>query len=176
MPLEEAHGKPGSKSPLRWALSVLVLATLYFLVGLASNRLVSTGYVTMLWPSAGIRLRGILLLGWRAFPGLILGQRCVTFVLFPVETPWAVPLAFAVAIGPAIQAVVGAALLRRYTAFPKPFEDTRGVLLFLLLEFSPGSVATKVLGPYSSEEQRTLLLAAHGYFEPLWYRYFSCLG
>ena len=25
-------------------------------------------------------------------------------------------------------------------------------LLFLLLEISPGSVATKVLGPYSSEE------------------------
>jgi peptide/nickel transport system permease protein len=50
------------------------------------------------------------------------------------------------------------------------------VLLFLLLEFSPGSVATKVLGPYSSEEQRTLWLEAHGYFEPLWYRYFSWLG
>ncbi len=50
------------------------------------------------------------------------------------------------------------------------------VLLFLLLEISPGSVATKVLGPYSSEEQRTLWLEAHGYFEPLWYRYFSWLG
>jgi len=50
------------------------------------------------------------------------------------------------------------------------------VLLFLLLEISPGSVATKVLGPYSSDEQRNLWLEAHGYFEPLWYRYFSWLG
>lgn len=50
------------------------------------------------------------------------------------------------------------------------------VLLFLLLEISPGSVATKVLGPYSSEEQRNLWLEAHGYFEPLWYRYFAWLG
>ena len=49
-------------------------------------------------------------------------------------------------------------------------------LLFLLLEISPGSVATKVLGPYSSEEQRNLWLEAHGYFEPLWYRYFAWLG
>ena len=50
------------------------------------------------------------------------------------------------------------------------------LLLFLLLEFTPGNVATKVLGPYSSEEQRNLWLEAHGYFEPLWYRYGTWLG
>ena len=50
------------------------------------------------------------------------------------------------------------------------------VLLFLLLELQPGSVATKVLGPYSSEEQRTLWLEAHGYFEPLHERYLAWLG
>ena len=50
------------------------------------------------------------------------------------------------------------------------------LLLFLLLEISPGSVATKVLGPYSSEEQRTLWLEAHGYFEPLVFRYLTWLG
>ena len=41
---------------------------------------------------------------------------------------------------------------------------------------SPGSVATKVLGPYSSDEQRMLWLQAHGYFEPLWWRYLAWLG
>ncbi len=50
------------------------------------------------------------------------------------------------------------------------------MLLFLLLELTPGNVATKVLGPYSSEEQRNLWLEAHGYFEPLWVRYGSWLG
>lgn len=50
------------------------------------------------------------------------------------------------------------------------------ILLFLLLELTPGNVATKVLGPYSSEEQRTLWLEAHGYMEPLWFRYLSWLG
>ncbi len=50
------------------------------------------------------------------------------------------------------------------------------LLLFLLLELSPGSVATKVLGPYSSEEQRNLWLEAHGYFEPLALRYLTWLG
>ena len=50
------------------------------------------------------------------------------------------------------------------------------ILLFLLLEFTPGNVATKVLGPYSSEEQRNLWLEAHGYFEPFYFRYFDWLG
>jgi len=50
------------------------------------------------------------------------------------------------------------------------------LLLFLLLEASPGSVATKVLGPYSSDEQRMIWLENHGYFEPIYARYFSWLG
>jgi peptide/nickel transport system permease protein len=50
------------------------------------------------------------------------------------------------------------------------------IILFLLLEFSPGSVATKVLGPYSSDEARQLWLERHGYFEPLWWRYGAWLG
>jgi peptide/nickel transport system permease protein len=50
------------------------------------------------------------------------------------------------------------------------------IALFILLEISPGNVATKVLGPYSSEEQRNLWLEANGYFEPLYVRYLSWLG
>ena len=49
------------------------------------------------------------------------------------------------------------------------------ILLFLLLELSPGNVAIMVLGQFSSEEQRNLWLEAHGYFEPLWFRYGSWL-
>jgi peptide/nickel transport system permease protein len=49
------------------------------------------------------------------------------------------------------------------------------MLLFLLLELTPSNVAIKVLGQFSSEEQRTLWLEAHGYFEPLHERYFAWL-
>lgn len=50
------------------------------------------------------------------------------------------------------------------------------ILLFLLLELRIETVAIRVLGPYSNDEQRTLWLEAHGYFEPLWYRYVSWLS
>ena len=50
------------------------------------------------------------------------------------------------------------------------------VLLFLLLEINPGDVVISVLGPYTNEEQRNLWLEAHGYFEPLYVRYFAWLA
>ena len=50
------------------------------------------------------------------------------------------------------------------------------VLVFVVLEISPGSVATKVLGPYSSPEQRQFWLAQHGYNAPLTARYLTWLG
>ncbi len=50
------------------------------------------------------------------------------------------------------------------------------ILLFLVLEISPGSVATKVLGQFATDEQKNIWLEKHGYFEPLWYRYFAWAG
>ncbi len=50
------------------------------------------------------------------------------------------------------------------------------ILLFLVLEINVEGVAVKVLGPYSSEEQRNLWLDRNGYFEPLHERYVRWLG
>ena len=50
------------------------------------------------------------------------------------------------------------------------------LLVFVVLEISPGSIATKVLGPYSSPAQRQLWLAQHGYTAPLATRYLAWLG
>src|SRR5262245_19660253 len=50
------------------------------------------------------------------------------------------------------------------------------LLVFVVLELSPGSVATKVLGPYSSAEQRQLWLVAHGYPPALRVRYGTWLS
>ena len=49
-------------------------------------------------------------------------------------------------------------------------------LLFLLLEINVEGVAIKVLGPYSSVEQRQIWLEEHGYLQPFYVRYFEWLG
>ncbi len=53
---------------------------------------------------------------------------------------------------------------------------TVSLLVFALVEATPGTVALRVLGPYASEEQRQLWLAANGYLEPAWSRYIQWLG
>ncbi len=49
-------------------------------------------------------------------------------------------------------------------------------LTFITLEAQPGSVATKVLGPYSTDEQRELWMENNGYNEPIYERYVVWLG
>ena len=50
------------------------------------------------------------------------------------------------------------------------------LLTFLLLEVNGDYVVIKVLGPYSTAEQRALWLEANGYNEPAALRYFTWLG
>jgi peptide/nickel transport system permease protein len=50
------------------------------------------------------------------------------------------------------------------------------IILFLIFEFRVDQVALKVLGPYSSEEQRQIWLENNGYFDPIWVRYLRWLG
>ncbi|MGP9819906.1 ABC transporter permease [Salinarimonas sp. NSM] len=50
------------------------------------------------------------------------------------------------------------------------------ILLFLLLEVNGDAVAVKVLGPYTTDEQRALWLTANGYDRPLHVRYAEWLG
>ncbi len=49
------------------------------------------------------------------------------------------------------------------------------LLLFIIMEFDIAKVAIKVLGPYSSEDQRNLWLLQNGYMEPMYTRYITWL-
>jgi peptide/nickel transport system permease protein len=50
------------------------------------------------------------------------------------------------------------------------------VIIFLLLEFTPGDVAQKILGPFATKEQVALLTEEMGLNRPVWIRYFEWVG
>ena len=50
------------------------------------------------------------------------------------------------------------------------------ILVFLLLEINIHGVATKVLGPYSTQDQREIWLQRNGYYDPIHQRYLRWLG
>ncbi len=49
-------------------------------------------------------------------------------------------------------------------------------LVFAAFEFTPGQVATKVLGPFSTQDQRDRLMEELGLNRPVYERYFDWLG
>ncbi|MDZ4736209.1 MAG: ABC transporter permease [Rhodospirillaceae bacterium] len=50
------------------------------------------------------------------------------------------------------------------------------VIIFLLLEFTPGDVAQKILGPFATKEQVAILTEELGLNRPVWIRYFEWVG
>lgn len=69
-----------------------------------------------------------------------------------------------------------AALILRRTGLMLATMFTVTLLIFLLLQVNGESVAIKVLGQFSTPEQRALWLSANGYDDPLAVRYLRWLG
>jgi PAS domain S-box-containing protein len=80
--------------------------------------------VPLVWPPSGLALAALLLGGVRFWPGILLGS-----FLVHVTTPPEPPLtAAAIAVGNTLEAIVGAALLRRLCAFQPGFQRLQDAL------------------------------------------------
>src|SRR3989442_1589972 len=118
------------------ALRTLGLAAAYFLVGkLALLLAIPPGYATATWPAAGIALAGVLHWGYRVWPGIALGSFLVNvWTSFDNARPFeSVALTASIAAGAALQAIVGAWLVRRSLGFPTALNDWKGIGKFLFL-------------------------------------------
>ena len=61
------------RSLIRWLLSVFAVALAYGVAARLTLFLaIPPGYATAVWPAAGIALAGVLLCGYRVWPGLVL--------------------------------------------------------------------------------------------------------
>ena len=141
------HSAPASKnSPVKkpialpaFSLQILVLAVAYYLAGkLGLLFTLPTGYATAIWPSSGIALAGILILGYRVWPGILLGAFIVNFPnTLDTDTTTATYLSLVlpltIAIGASIQATGTAFLIKRYGGYPNTLAYPREILSFLLL-------------------------------------------
>jgi two-component system sensor histidine kinase/response regulator len=120
------------------ALVILATAAAYYLTGRLGLALaIPPGYATIIWPPAGIALAATALAGYRVWPGVALGSFLINLGLdLQVDSSSHLivssALAAAIAGAAALQAVVGAWLLRRTNAFPfAPIEATSVARLFL---------------------------------------------
>jgi PAS domain S-box-containing protein len=123
-----------------------LLAAAYFAAAKASLLLaIPPGYATAVWPPSGIALAAILMLGTRYWAGIWIGAAAVNLT---VEASFAA--AALIATGNTLEALVGAASIRRTIGVPYLFERGEDVVKFVAIAvLSPTVAATVALIPLS---------------------------
>src|SRR5437667_10943841 len=105
-----------------------ILAVIYFIAGKLGLMLASlTASASPVWPPAGIALAALLLLGYRAWPGIFIGAFLVN-----VTTAGNVATSFAIATGNTVEALAGAWLVNRFVGGANVFDRPEGVFKFAL--------------------------------------------
>lgn len=122
-----------------WPTQILALAASYFISGKLGLLLaIPPGYATAVWPPSGIALAGLLLFGYRAWPGIVLGSFLVNVgTSFDASTLTTILKTLAIAAGigtgAALQALAGAWLIRRFVGYPNALDRERDIGWFFLL-------------------------------------------
>jgi PAS domain S-box-containing protein len=120
--------------PSRWrgALQVLATALSYALVGWLSLGLaIPPGYASPLYPAAGIALVAALVYGPRTAVGVWLAAFVINLTLSP--DPWTVVgigVPVVLGAGSALQALIGAALVKRFVRQPLTLSEPGDIALF----------------------------------------------
>lgn len=118
---------------------IVLLAVAYFVTGkLALLLAIPPGYATAVWPGAGVALAGILLFGYRAWPGALLGSFFVNATSNPnadnTDAMWrCVAVAACIGVSASLQALLGAWLVRRYAGYPNVLGRERDVIGLVIL-------------------------------------------
>ena len=138
---QRTPAKPASPAPAvtggRWLATTALVALAYLLAGkLALLLAIPPGFASPLYPGAGLALAAVLVYGGRAVPGVALGAYLVNSPLGSlreVSDLQAGLLPLAIALGAALQALLGAALVRRRKRGPVALVEPRDIAAFCLL-------------------------------------------
>ncbi|MDP9044716.1 MAG: CHASE domain-containing protein [Pseudomonadota bacterium] len=121
---------------MSWPTAFALTVATYALLGLASLPLaIPPGYATPLFPAAGVALASVLIFGRGMLAAVVLGSLGMNTVVAWVQHRHgyaAAAVCGAVALGAALQAQVGAALVRRYVARPLTLSAPREIGAFVV--------------------------------------------
>ena len=119
-------------------LVIGLLTLVYFIAGKFGLMLASLhASASPVWPAAGIALAALLVLGYRAWPAIIVGAFLVN-----VTTAGNVATSLAIASGNTLEAVCGAWLVNRFAGGTTAFDRPQGVVKFAL-----AAVVSTIISP-----------------------------
>lgn len=128
-------------------LKIIGLAVAYLIAGkLSYFSVIPPGYASVIWPASGIALAGILVYGYRIWPGVFLGVFLINALIPEQSALLAGNITSALitgvfSSGATLQALLGAYLIKRFTDFPNALLKGKQVFLFF---FYGGIVAALI--------------------------------
>ena len=112
---------------LRDVAAITLVAAGYFLAGKLGLKLAfANASATAVWPPTGIALAAFLLLGYRAWPGILLAA-----FLTNITTAGGIATSASIAVGNTLEGLLGAYLIRRFAGGRFSLERLRDVLRFV---------------------------------------------
>ncbi len=128
----------------KYLLKIVLLAFIYIVSAKFGLSLAySVKQVTLVWPPTGISLAALVIFGFDLWPGILVGA-----FISNLTTNETIPIAFWIAIGNTLEAVVGAYLLR-FFKFRKSFEKIRDVLVFIVFAAVISTMVSATIGTAS---------------------------
>lgn len=118
---------------LRTALLIVSISCIYFLFGLLGLQLaVPPSQAGAIWPPAGIALASILLYGIKVWPGIFIGNFCISAWAFGFNEQ-SIPIYLATGTGATLCACIASILIKKYTDYPSDLINDKEIILFLIL-------------------------------------------
>jgi diguanylate cyclase (GGDEF)-like protein len=109
--------------------AVGILAAIYFVAGKLGLTLAFVHpSATAVWPTTGIALAALLILGYRMWPGILLGAFFVN-----LATAGSILTSLGVATGNTLEALIGAYLVNRYAGGRDAFHSAQNTFKFAIL-------------------------------------------
>ena len=132
-----------SRSPFFSHLAILsLLAFVYYASGRFGLGLASTNpHATVLWAPTGISIAALLLLGYRAWPAVLVGA---FFVNYHVNA--SIVVSAGIAVGNTLEALAGAYLVNQFANGTKAFYRTKDVFRFVCLAAFLASAISATIG------------------------------
>ena len=128
-----------ASTQLRHVAWLALLAASYFaLAKLSLLTAIPPGYATSVWPASGLALAAVVLGGQRAWPGIWIGA-----ALANLAVQSSVAAAVVIATGNTLEALVAAALMRRYVAAPV-FQQGEDVFKFVAVTAAAATLAATI--------------------------------
>lgn len=146
--------QPAARASLDWGphwARVLVVGVTYCVAAIFGLLLAfEKTNASAIWPPSGIALGAVLLLGLRAWPGILAGAFVANVVVFLAREAGSPPVVVAVsaciAVGNTLEALAAGAVLRRWVGESNPLERM-GALLKFIAAVLAACVISALIGP-----------------------------